>query len=170
MSTAVCDVCHGNGKVPEQKCKECNGQGVTRREEEIKITIPAGIENGEMIRLAGQGEATPGGVPGDLYVKIHVKPHPHIKKEGHNLKTDLNVKLSDALLGAKYTVETLDGVIEVKVPVGVSHGELLRVKSKGVPKEGSSRGDLMIKVNIQIPDKLSKKARDLVKQLKEEGI
>lgn len=170
MSTSVCDTCHGSGKVPEKECKDCNGEGVSRQEQEIKIIIPAGIEDGEMIRLTQQGEATAGGVAGDLYVKVHVKPHPHIKKEGHNLKGELNVKLSDALLGAKYTVETLDGSIEVKVPAGVSHGELLKVKGKGVPKEGDTRGDLMIKVNIQIPNKLSKKAKELVKQLKEEGI
>ena len=170
MSTAVCDTCYGSGKIPEKKCKECKGVGVNEKQDEIKITVPAGIENGEMLRLNGKGEAVPGGIPGDLYVRVSVKQHSHFKKEGHNLKTELSVKLSDALLGAKYTVNTLDGPIEVKVPAGVSHGELLRLKGKGVPKEGSSRGDLMVKVNIEIPGKLSKKAKDLVKQLKEEGM
>lgn len=166
-----CSVCHGSGKVPKEKCGHCAGMGVRRSEEEIQINIPAGIQNGEMIRLSGQGEAVPSGVPGDLYVKIHVKKHPTIIREGNNLYSTLHVKLSDALLGNTYRVETLDDAIEIKIPEGVKHGELLRVRGKGVPQGSlSNRGDFMVKIAIDIPNKLSRKARKLVEELREEGI
>ncbi len=166
----ACEICHGSGKIPKEKCAVCHGAGVTRGEEEIPITIPAGIEAGEMIRLSGMGEAITGGAPGDLYVKIHIKKHPLFRKEGHHLVMDLSIKLSDALLGAEYPIETLDGKIAVKIPEGVSPGEILRVKGKGVPFEKGKRGDLMIRVAISMPSKLSRKAKDLVEDLKKEGI
>lgn len=166
----TCDTCFGSGSVPETPCKTCDGRGVHRREEEITLTIPAGINDGEMIRLSGKGEAVSGGVPGDLYVKVHVESHETFTKEGHNLLMHLDVKLTDALLGAEYSVETLDGTVSVKIPQGISHGEMLRVKGKGVPMEGDRRGDLLIKVRIDLPKKLSRRARDLVKQLQQEGV
>ena len=127
-----CSVCRGSGSIPKEKCGTCAGAGVKRSEQEIKIEIPAGIQNGEMIRLSGQGEAISGGTPGDLYIKIHVKSHPTVKREGANLYTDLHIKLSDALLGNLYTVETLDGPVEIKIPAGIKHGELLRIKKQVV--------------------------------------
>ena len=123
-----------------------------------------------MIRMTGMGEAVAGGVAGDLYVKLHVRKHPLFKKEGSNLTTELNIKLSDALLGTEYTVATLDGDIKVKIPAGVSFGEILRVKGKGVPVDQRHRGDLMIKINIQLPSKLSKEAMKKIEDLKKEGI
>lgn len=166
-----CSVCRGSGQIPKEKCGHCAGAGVKRTEQEIEIAIPAGIQNGEMIRLTGQGEAIPGGVPGDLYVKIHVAKHESITREGATLYSELHVKLSDALLGNTYRVETLDGAIEIKIPAGVKHGELLRVRGKGVP-QGSlkSRGDFMVKISVDIPQKLSRKAKKLIEELKDEGI
>lgn len=169
-SVKICDKCKGTGKIPKEKCKECWGTGIKKKQEEIKIKIPAGINHGEMIRLSGAGEAISGGVAGDLYIKIHVVPHKHFRKEGVDLKMDLAVKLSDALLGAEYVVETLDGKITVKIPKGVSHGELLRVRDKGVPYGGNKRGDLFLKIKIKLPNKLSRKAKQLVEELKEEGV
>ncbi len=166
----VCDTCHGKGKVPKQKCTECRGSGVVKKEQEISVKIPEGIEDGEMIRLTAAGEAIPSGVPGDLYIKIHVKSDPVFKKDGSNLVMNLNVKLSDALLGTEYTIKTLDGDIKVKVPEGVSFGEILRVKGKGIPIEKNRRGDLLIKINIQLPHKVSKEARKLIENLKNEGV
>ncbi len=165
-----CETCNGTGKIPKEKCVTCHGAGITRGEEEISINIPAGIEAGEMIRLTGMGEAIPGGSPGDLYVKIYIKRHLLFRKEGHNLVMDLSIKLSDALLGAEYPVETLDGKIAVKIPEGVSSGELLRIKGKGVPFEKGKRGDILIRLTISMPSKLSRKAKDLVEDLKKEGI
>ena len=165
----TCTTCHGRGQVPKEKCTQCKGEGVHRKEEEISIAIPAGIEHGEMIRMSGRGEAVQGGVSGDLYVKIHVTPHTSIVRDGFNLRSDLTIKLTDALLGANYTIETLDGPISLKIPEGIKNREVLRVAHKGV-KQGSGRGDFLIRILIDIPQKLSRRARKLVEELREEGI
>ena len=164
-----CSTCHGTGKVPEEKCGHCAGNGVARTEEEIAIKVPAGIQNGEVIRMTGRGEAIPHGQPGDLYIKVHVEAHATIKREGSNLVTKLPIKLTDALLGNTYQIETLDGTTDIKIPAGISHGELLRVKGKGVPYN-NSRGDFMVKISVEMPKKLSKSARNLIEQMRQEGI
>lgn len=169
-TTRVCEKCRGTGKTHKEDCGECAGEGVRKQEEEIKIMVPTGINDGEMIRLSGKGEATPGGVPGDLYVKVHVKSHSTIRREGNDLVTDLTVKLTDALLGGSYTVETIDDPITVKIPAGIASGEILRVRNKGVMIDDSRRGDLLIRVHITLPSKLSKKAKKAVEELREEGI
>ncbi|MGC9602567.1 MAG: molecular chaperone DnaJ [Minisyncoccia bacterium] len=165
-----CRQCHGTGKVPAEKCPTCRGEGVYRKQEEIDIAVPAGIEGGEMIRLSGLGEAVAGGPAGDLYVKIHVQSDPRFKKDGANIITELSVKLSDALLGAEYTIATLDGNQPLTIPPGVTHGELLRMSGRGVPTTRGKRGDLFVKVKIILPQKLSKTAKGLIEKLKEEGI
>ena len=166
-----CSVCNGVGKMPKEKCEYCKGAGVSRTEEEIAIAVPAGIQNGEMIRMTARGEAIPHGTAGDLYIKIHVKAHASIIREGSTLTSPLHIKLTDALIGNTYAVTTLDGEIEIKIPEGVKHGELLRIKNKGVPVgQGNIRGDFMVKIFIDIPQKLSRKARKLIEELKEEGI
>ncbi|MEK7514618.1 MAG: molecular chaperone DnaJ [Patescibacteria group bacterium] len=166
-----CDVCYGKGKIPKKKCHICKGLGVVDKQEEIRIKIPSGIEDGEMIRLSQRGEAIPAGAPGDLYIKVHVKKHATFKKEGRDLTMTLNVRLSDALLGSKYTVRTLEGDLSVKIPEGISSGEILRVKGKGVPTEDhKERGDLLIKVSVELPKKLSGKAKEIVEKLREQGI
>lgn len=167
-SVRECDVCHGKGKIPTDKCKGCGGVGIQRKNDEVTIKIPGGINNGEMIRLTGGGEFVSDGMPGDLYIKIHVQSDPTFRKEGSNVVMDLKVKLTDALLGATYTVNTLDGSLKVKIPAGIAHGEILKVKGKGVATQGR-RGDLMIKVKIDIPNKLSRKAKEIIKKLREEG-
>jgi molecular chaperone DnaJ len=169
-STASCENCHGTGKVPKVKCHACHGHGILKKETEIKIKVPAGIDNGEMIRLSGAGEAVSSGQPGDLYIKVYVKKHPVFRKEGTNLVIDLGVKLTDAILGGEQTIRTLDGEIKLKIPEGVTPGEVLRVKGKGVPIDKSHRGDLLIKVNVNIPKKLGREARKKIEELKKEGI
>lgn len=164
-----CSDCRGTGKMPKEKCPDCTGFGVRRMEDLVEINIPSGIDNGEMIRMAGRGEAVQGGVSGDLYIKIHVQAHPTIKRDGDTLMTTVKVKLSDALLGTTYSVETLDGSVDIKIPEGVKHNEQLRIKNKGVP-EGTSRGDFLVKVQIDLPQKLSKNAKKLIEELRKEGI
>lgn len=165
-----CSACGGLGKVPDEKCTTCKGHGVMRKEEQITIRIPAGIQNGETVRLTGAGEAIQNGKAGDLYVRIHVGAHKVFKREGYSLIMPLTVKLTDAILGAEYKIETLDGEIKVKVPKGISSGEILRVKEKGVPLDSKRRGDLLIKVSVNTPAKLSKKAEKLIEELRQEGI
>ena len=156
--------------MPKELCEKCKGKGVLRREEEISIVVPAGIRDGEMIRMTGMGEAISRGTAGDLYIKINVAPHPIFRRDGNDLVMNLNLKLSDALLGTKYNIETLDGDIEVTVPEGVGINEILRVRGKGVPTGKNKRGDLLIKLNIKLPGKLSRKSREIIEKLKEEGI
>ena len=165
-----CPTCAGAGKIPKEKCQTCHGAGITRKQEEISLRIPAGIENGETVRMTGAGEAIKGGVSGDLYIKVHVKSHPVFKKENNNLVTDLQLKLSTALLGGEYALETLDGKITVVIPPGIAHGEILRVKDKGVPTDRGRRGDILIHISVKLPSKLSKNAKNLVEKLKEEGL
>ena len=142
----------------------------TREPEEIVLNIPSGVNNGEMMRLSGRGEAIPDGSPGDLYVKIHVQTSNKFRKEGFNIISKLDLKITDALLGANYSVETLEGVIDVKIPKGISHGELLRIKGKGVPVDNIRRGDLLLRIEINIPPRLSRRAKKLVEQLQQEGL
>lgn len=170
QTTRVCDTCHGRGQVPSEKCSACHGAGVMRKQEEIMVRVPVGIEDGEVIRLGGAGEAMQGGSTGDLYVKVHVQRHLLFRREGSNLIMDLAVKLSSALLGDEYTIETLDGNVTVKIPEGIKPGEILRLRGKGVPIDRSRRGDLMIKITIDLPSKLSKDAKKLVEELKKQGI
>ncbi|MBP9816962.1 MAG: molecular chaperone DnaJ [Candidatus Pacebacteria bacterium] len=166
----TCSVCEGAGKVPKEKCATCAGHGVLRKEEEINLKIPAGIDGGEMMRMPGQGEAVKGGVSGDLYVKIHVKPHPVFRKEGLHLVMDLPVKLTDALLGTTVSVKTLDDkVLEVKVPKMEKNEEVLRLKGKGVVIDGQT-GDLLIRLTSVLPKKLSGKAKKAIEDLKAEGL
>ena len=170
-STRVCPHCRGKGETPETPCEACRGEGVAKREEEIRISIPAGVSDGEMIRMPGRGEAAPGGNPGDLYVKLHVKTDVNFSREGNNILTILPIKLTDALLGGEYRLHTLDGEEMLKVPAGVSHGETLRIRSKGVPYGRGARGDFLVRIEIEFPKKLSKGARDLVEKLRsEEGL
>lgn len=164
-----CSVCHGKGTVPKEKCGHCAGAGVTKSESEITVKVPAGINNGEVIRMTGQGEAMPHGQPGDLYIKVHVEADKRIRREGLTLSSTLPIKLTDALLGNTYTVETLDGEVSIKIPAGISHGELIRIKEKGVPSE-RGRGDFMVKISIVTPKKLSRKAQKLIEELRNEGI
>lgn len=142
------------------------------KQKEVTITVPPGIENGQMVRLSGMGEAIEGGVPGDLYVKVHVRNHPYLRKEGYNLVMDLSVKLSEALLGTEKMVGTLDGEITLKVPAGTKHGTILRVKGKGVPHGAGAktRGDLYVRILVEIPEKLSKEAKKAVEELKKLGL
>lgn len=169
-SVRACTACDGTGKIPKEKCPECKGHGVKRKEEEIKISIPAGIDNGEMIRLPQQGEAVKTGIAGDLYIKIHVKSHPIFRRDGSNLIMNLPVKLTDALLGSVVSVETLEGkTLEVKIPPMKRVEEHIRVRGKGIP-EGNGYGDLIIHLEVALPTKLSNKAKKAVDELKEEGL
>lgn len=168
----TCSACHGEGKIPKEPCAKCHGEGVVNQQEEITVQIPAGIEDGQMIRLSGMGEAVARGTPGDLYVKVHVASHSVFKKQGENILMNLNVKLTDALLGAEYRIDTLDGPLKLKIPENTNFGDTLRVRGKGVVLNttGSKRGDLLIKIQIDLPKKLSRKAKKILEELQGEGI
>ena len=166
----VCDKCEGLGKIPKEKCDTCRGLGTVRKPENLKVKIPADINSGETIRLSGAGEAIKDGVAGDLYMNVSVRKDSLFKKENKNILTEINIKLSDALLGIKYSMKTLDGEIELTVPEGINSGELLRIRDKGVPIDSRHRGDLLIKVNVKMPSRLSKTTRKIIEELKQEGL
>ncbi len=169
-TSRACPKCHGKGQIPEKACETCQGAGVAKRQEEIHIVVPAGVSDGEMIRMQSRGEVAVGGGAGDLYVKLHVKTDAAFTREGNNLVRSLPVKLTDALMGATYHVRGVEGDLPVDIPVGVVHGDLIRVKGQGVPHGRGGRGDLLVKVDIQFPKKLSKSQRELIEQLRTEGL
>ena len=166
----ICDKCHGVGKIPKSPCDTCRGKGVVNEERTIKLNVPAGIQNGETLRLAGMGEAVSGGQSGDLYVHVSVASHKSITRVQYDLVTTLPIKLTDALLGATYAVKTLDGMEQVSVPAGTKVGDTITLKHKGVPTSSSKRGNFIIKLNIKLPEKLSKHAKEVIEELKKEGI
>ena len=171
-SAESCDRCEGTGKIPEVPCKTCSGSGSLRQEKTISVKIPAGIDNGQRIRVTGEGEAGyRGSSPGDLYLVVRVTTNNDFNRDGFNLLKDLPVSFTQATLGAKIMVKTLDGDIELKIPNGTQSGTILKVKNKGVlhinnPK---SRGDLLITVRVIVPKKLSKHEKELLKQLAQEN-
>lgn len=173
-TTKECPKCFGKGTIPSKKCHVCSGNGVLKRSEEISVKIPAGIRDGEAISLPSMGEAVAGGTPGDLYVKVNVGKHPFFSRDGNNLVMDMEIKLTEAILGTEREIKTLDGAIKLKVPAGIDSGEILRVKGRGVPHGGGfspkNRGDLMIKVTVKVPKKISKKAKEAIEDLKKEGL
>jgi len=166
----TCEECKGAGKRPSQKCRKCEGEGIIKKTEEAIIKTPPGIYDGEMIKLSGEGEAVSQGIPGDLYAKIHVKPHSLFKREGNNLIIKLNIPLSEALLGSDKKIRTLDGELKIKIPPGINYGEILRIRNKGIPNKEGGRGDLLIKILVKIPKNLSRKSKKLIEELKKDGI
>ncbi|HEY7692275.1 MAG TPA: molecular chaperone DnaJ [Gaiellaceae bacterium] len=163
-----CPRCRGNGTVIEEPCPTCRGSGRERRTKRYTVKIPAGVKDGSRIRLKGKGEAGWGGAPsGDLYVVTRVEPSKTFTRRGDDLVVDVPVSYADAALGTKAAVPTPDGSVQVKVPAGSQDGKLLRVKGKGAPKlKGSGRGDVLARLRIEVPKKLSKRERELLEELK----
>lgn len=171
VQTRVCEVCMGSGSVPSEPCQTCKGAGVKRKEEEIEVLIPAGIQSGETLQMTGAGEAVRMGQAGDLFIRVRVEQHKTFRRDGQNLLMDMEIKLTEALLGADREIETLDGKVTVAIPEGIASGTTLRVRERGVPAQrGHRRGDLMIKVSVKIPAKLSKTAKEAVRILEKEGL
>jgi len=166
----TCENCHGIGKIPNEKCETCKGKGIVHKDETISLDIPAGIATGETMRAPGRGEAIQGGVNGDLYINIHVKPHKLFTRSGYDLVMSLPVKLSDALLGTTSEIQTLDGAISLTIPEGIAFGEILRVKQKGVPRSDGKRGDILVRIQIELPKKLSRDAKKIIEDLREKGV
>jgi DnaJ-class molecular chaperone len=138
--------------------------------ENLKVTIPPGIDSGEMLRVRDKGEPIESGVPGDLYVRLHVTPHQFLRKEGVHLVMEQPITVSEALLGTKKKIDTLEEKVTLKIPKGITHGELLRIKGKGVPIHGSGNGDLLVRVTIAIPSSLTKTQKKLIDALAKEGM
>ncbi len=172
QTSVTCSTCLGTGSKPETICRTCSGQGIMRGKETLSVTIPAGIDDRERIRLSGQGSAGMyGGPSGDLYIAVRVKSDKRFERDGDALIMQLPINFSQAALGDSVNLSTLEGEIVLKVPPGIQSGHRLRLKNLGVPHlNRSGRGDLFIEVNIQTPGHLNRKQRDLLEQLKKEGL
>ncbi len=168
---SACPSCGGEGYVIEHPCSSCRGSGIAKKQQKIKVNIPAGIDTGKRISLAGQGDAGPNGGPaGDLYVYVTVRAHKFFERDGNDLYCVIPVSMTQAALGGDIEVQTIDGNrIKVKIPSGVQNNKMLRVKGRGVPYLNSKdhRGDMYIKLQIETPKHLSMKAKALMRELAE---
>lgn len=167
QSVGACDECGGTGKKIDTPCRECRGTGLTRRNRQLEVKIPAGIDNGQRIVLHGQGDAGINGGPnGDLVILLAVRPHKLFEREGFNLRFELPITFSDAALGAKVSIPTPDGSGELTIPEGTQTGTVFNVRGKGVPKlNGGGRGDLLVTVRVETPKGLSKKQKEFLEDL-----
>ncbi|MCD5396164.1 MAG: molecular chaperone DnaJ [Candidatus Pacebacteria bacterium] len=168
----VCPTCKGEGYIPEKPCNVCKGEGRIRKEETIQITIPAGVDSGQVLQFKGLGDAgRRGGRAGDLYVRIHLRPHPKFKRKGDNLYTVIEIPYSLAVLGGEVEIETLEKTVLLKIPQGTEAGEIFKLKNLGIPHfSGYGKGDLYVKVQIKTPKRLTKTQKELMKKLQEEGL
>ena len=171
--STICPECGGEGQRPEKPCNVCRGEGRVKGEEKIKIFIPAGVDINQGIKVEGKGEAgRKGGNSGDLYVRIFVKKHPSFRRKGDDLFISLPISFSQAALGNEIEVPTLEGKkILLKVPAGIESGKVLRISGKGIPNfSGYGRGNLYIELTVRTPKKLTKKQKELLEKLGEEGL
>jgi molecular chaperone DnaJ len=170
VNVTTCGRCRGQGRIVEKPCVTCRGDGRTEKRRTLRVSVPAGIDDGHQIRLSGEGEAGPrGGTAGNLYVVTHVEPHPQLKREETELLFELPVSITQAALGARLAVPTPDGTEYVDVKPGTQHGTEIRLRGKGVPhlRRAGLRGDLHVFVDVQVPTKLSARQRELLEELAE---
>ncbi len=169
-STRTCSTCNGEGEVIESPCNKCHGKGSVRKTKTIEVDVPAGIDDGQMIKLAGQGElGTRGGPRGDLYIEVNVANHQLFTRDGYDVYLEMPITFAQATLGDNIQVPTLDGKVEYEIPEGTQTGTVFRLKGKGIPKLRSNvRGDQYVKVTVEIPKKLNDKQKELVRQFAKE--
>ncbi|NKC13626.1 MAG: molecular chaperone DnaJ [Gammaproteobacteria bacterium] len=162
----TCPRCHGMGKVITDPCRSCNGEGWVRGTNTLKVKVPAGVDTGNRIRLAGEGEpGEKGGPPGDLYVEIHVREHPIFERDGNNLYCEVPISFTTATLGGELEVPTLDHRVNLKIPASTQTGKLFRVRGKGVRAvNGGGLGDLICRVVVETPVNLNRRQRELLQQ------
>ena len=167
--SSPCMDCRGAGRRIIKPCSDCNSEGVVSKKQRIKIPIPAGVDNGVRLKMTGYGDAGENGGPaGDLFVVIEVKPHPIFRREGDHLIIDLPITITEAALGTKKELPSLNSKeAKITIPEGTQSGKMFRIRGEGVPHlEGGGRGDLIVNVIVEIPQNLSAKQKELLKQFK----
>ncbi len=166
----TCPECHGEGSSAKAKCKKCNGSGKIKKTKNITIKIPAGVVSGATLRLAGEGEAGDRGAPsGNLYIELDVKPHKLFEREGNDIYLECPVTFAQAALGDDIKVPTLHGDVSMKIPPGTQTDTLFKLKGKGVPYADGGNGDELVKVVVKVPEKLTKRQKELIEELASEG-
>ena len=165
----TCPTCRGSGKVIREPCRACHGKGTVEEQKTLSVKIPPGVDTGDRIRLAGEGErGQAGGPPGDLYVQVRVKPHRIFRREGNDLICEVPISFTTAALGGELDVPTLDGRVKLKIPAGTQTGKFFRMRGKGVkPVRGGPQGDLICKVDVETPVNLTKHQKELFEELEE---
>jgi len=169
---STCPECGGEGKKAEKKCRTCGGDGRVRESVPVEIKIPAGVEDGMTLTLEGAGEAGPkGGMAGDLYVNIHIKPHKHFMRQNSDLFCEAEISISQAAFGAKIEVPMIEGNAILSVPAGIESGKVIKMSGKGMPKpRGYGKGDQLVKIKIKIPKGLTRRQKELLEELGKEGM
>jgi molecular chaperone DnaJ len=167
--TEPCDKCRGRGMVVEHPCPTCHGSGRAPSSRTLQVRVPAGVKDGQRIRLKGKGGQGQGGAPdGDLYLVVHVAKHPVFGRKGENLTVTVPVAFDEAVLGAEIQVPTLDGPpVKIRIPAGTPSGRTLRARGKGAPAKAGGRGDLLVTLDVQVPKDLNETARAAVEALRE---
>jgi molecular chaperone DnaJ len=168
---ATCAECQGEGKTYEKKCKKCGGDGQIKKQQDIEINIPAGIDNGQTISIQGAGEMGEKSAPaGDLYVLVHVKADDRFTRKENDILTSKDISFSLASLGGEIEIETIEGKLILKIPAGTQSGETFRIKGKGVPDvHGRGRGNQLVKIIVRIPKKLTREQKRLIEELEKTG-
>jgi molecular chaperone DnaJ len=166
-----CEACRGEGQVVRSPCGDCRGRGRVEGKKSLKVRVPPGVEDGMRLRVAGEGEAgISGGPPGDLYVVMNVNPHPLFTREGSDLLCEVPVLFTQAALGAEIDVPTLEGRVRLKIPEGTQSGKTFRMRGKGLPSVGApGRGDLHVRIFVEVPSRLNAKQRALLEQFAAES-
>ena len=171
--TSVCPECGGEGFKPEKPCNVCKGEGRVKKDEEIKIFIPAGVDTNQTIRIEGKGNAgRRAGKSGNLYIRIFIKPHSVFQRKGDDLYLKIPVSIVQAVLGDEIEISTLEGKkILVKIPAGIESGKVLKISGKGVPRfSGLGRGNMYLELIIKVPKKINQKQKELLEELKKQGL
>lgn len=169
QTQAVCPECRGEGTIIEEYCGTCVGKGVVQKQKEVVLTVPAGVETGQKLRVRDEGDASSnGGSPGDLYIFINVEEDRMFRREGTQIYSTLDVPYLDAILGSEVRIKTIDGEVTMQVPAGSQPESILKMRNKGAPKLGDikNRGDHFVTLKVQIPKSLSKRERELISELK----
>jgi molecular chaperone DnaJ len=170
VSVEPCRTCQGKGEIIDKPCSTCRGSGRTQKMKKLKIEVPPGVEDGMIMTMRGEGEESESGVPGDLIVNIHVKPHERFERlENGNLLYRQDVRFTDLALGSEFRIPTLDGSEKLKIQQGTQPDALVRLKGKGLPRYGATgRGDILLKLNIKVPERLTDRQKSLLKELERE--
>lgn len=167
VSLEPCQTCRGQGEIIDKPCNMCDGSGKVRKNKKMKLEIPAGVEDGVTLQMRGEGEPAETGSPGDLLIRIHIKPHQLFERlENGNLLYTLNLNFTDLALGTEVRAPTLDGVEKLKIPPGTQPNTIMKLKGKGLPRYGSySKGDELVRINVKVPVKLNDIQKSLLKEL-----